>query len=114
MSEQGKELEELATEHISQWPGAGQLLADLVEIIRISVEAGKSDAADEVASLRAQLAEALAALKGLSDLYGHAWDRVDGALVMMGDSVDRFEKAHADAYDVLNPGALTDEQRGEK
>ncbi len=57
MSDVGKELEQLVRERFSQRPGAEHLLDDLVEIIRISVDAGRSEAADEIASLRAQLAQ---------------------------------------------------------
>lgn len=52
--------------------------------------------ANEVEKLRS-------ALKGLSDMYTHAWDLADGGLMMMESSMDRFEKAHQVAYDVLNP-----------
>jgi hypothetical protein len=52
--------------------------------------------ADEVEKLRS-------ALKGLSDMYSHAWDLVDGGLMMHGSSVERFESAHNAAYALLNP-----------
>lgn len=42
-----------------------------------------------------------AALKGLSDMYGHAWDLADGGLIMTKASMSRFEAAHADAIEVL-------------
>lgn len=42
----------------------------------------------------AHTAELRGALKELSDMYAHAWDTVNGDLLMMGDSVKRFEKAH--------------------
>lgn len=41
------------------------------------------------------------ALAGLSDMYAHAWDRADGALVMMPESVKRFEAAHEKARAAL-------------
>lgn len=41
------------------------------------------------------------ALKELTDLYSHIWDRVDGAFVLMPASIPRFEKAHAKAVRVL-------------
>ena len=41
------------------------------------------------------------ALTELSNMYTHAWDRVDGGLTMFGSSVDRFEKAHRDAHVLL-------------
>ncbi|MEY9676062.1 hypothetical protein ABIE93_005996 [Bradyrhizobium elkanii] len=34
------------------------------------------------------------ALTDLSNMYSHAWDSVDGNLLMLGPSIDRFEKAH--------------------
>lgn len=37
------------------------------------------------------------ALSDLSDMYAHVWDRVDGALVMLPQSIKRFERAHAKA-----------------
>src|SRR4051812_15479341 len=40
-----KEMEDLVTERIKVWPGAAQLLADIVEIVRVSYEAGKEAAA---------------------------------------------------------------------
>ena len=43
----------------------------------------------------------LSALEELSSMYGHAWDRVDGALVMMGSSIERFENAHEKARAAL-------------
>lgn len=44
-----------------------------------------------------------AALKGLSDMYGHAWDLVDGGLFMNESSTARFEKAHKAAFKLLEP-----------
>ncbi|QAZ38465.1 hypothetical protein C1M51_02960 [Methylibium sp. Pch-M] len=45
----------------------------------------------------AQRDELLEALRDLSDIYARIWDRVDGALVLMPDSIDRFEKAQEKA-----------------
>lgn len=42
---------------------------------------------DEVLQLRA-------ALKDLTDMYTHAWDLVDGGLIMLPPSIPRFEAAH--------------------
>lgn len=56
---------------------------------------------DEIARLRA-------ALKDLSDMYTHAWDRADGDLVMMGASVPRFEKVHSAARIALGEKDLFD------
>lgn len=44
--------------------------------------------------LHAMLVECGAASKELSNMYTHAWDRVDGAVFMAGESVPRFERAH--------------------
>lgn len=41
------------------------------------------------------------ALQGLSDMYARTWDRVDGALLMMPESVARFEAAHRKAFVAL-------------
>lgn len=41
------------------------------------------------------------ALRGLSNMYSRTWDRVDGALMMMPDNIERFEKAHAAAQSAL-------------
>lgn len=49
---------------------------------------------DEDARLMAAAPVLLAALTDLSNMYSHAWDRVDGGLTMFGSSVDRFERAH--------------------
>lgn len=60
------------------------------------------DAADEVEKLRA-------ALKGLSDMYAQTWDRVDGALVMMPETVSQFEAAHKKARIALGEPLIGDE-----
>jgi len=54
------------------------------------------------------------ALKGLSDMYTWAWDKVDGGLMMSSSGVERFEKAHQRAYEVLYPDRplITDEDEG--
>lgn len=56
------------------------------------------------------------ALKGLSDMYAWTWDKVDGGLMMSSSGVERFEKAHQRAYEVLYPDRplITDddEERG--
>lgn len=55
------------------------------------------------------------ALKGLSDMYARTWDRADGALVMMPDSVPRFEQAHRAALIALGePVYDIDEQSSEQ
>lgn len=35
------------------------------------------------------------ALEAIDKMYAHAWDRVDGGLMIMGDSVAKYDKAHA-------------------
>jgi hypothetical protein len=53
----------------------------------------------ELAALRAQVDGLRAALKGLYDMYTHAWDLADGSgLVMLADSIPRFESAHSAAH----------------
>ncbi len=57
-----------------------------------------------------------AALKGLSDMYARTWDRVDGALVMMPETIDRFEAAHEKASVALGESpveAATPEEAAE-
>jgi hypothetical protein len=49
------------------------------------------------------------ALRRLFDLYGYAWDRVGGGLMMMDSGIERFEAAHEKACAALaeygaNPG----------
>lgn len=61
---------------------------------RIPDDMSKMELCDEVDTLRA-------ALQGLCDMYARTWDRVDGALVMMPDNIERFEKAHAAAQFAL-------------
>lgn len=46
-------------------------------------------------------AELLGALSELSDMYSHAWDLVDGGLMMFQDSIPRFEKAHLRADNAI-------------
>jgi hypothetical protein len=45
-------------------------------------------------TMLARIAELEAALRGLSDMYSHAWDLVAGGLVMQPPSIPRFEEAH--------------------
>ena len=49
------------------------------------------------AYLIAAAPELLEALKGLSDMYTHAWDVVGGGLLMSEQSVEKFEAVHAAA-----------------
>lgn len=57
---------------------------------------------DALARQNKQIATLRAALKGLSDMYARIWDRVDGALVLMPDSIDKFEAAQAKAHELLS------------
>ena len=50
---------------------------------------------------QADVAELLVALKGLSAMYAQTWDRVDGCLLMLPESVERFEAVHAKAEAVI-------------
>lgn len=58
-------------------------------------------AESELSRAEVERNEFRSALKGLSDMYGSTWDRVDGALMMMDSGIKRFEKAHAIAYKIL-------------
>lgn len=60
----------------------------------------------EYDALKGRIAALEAALRGLSKMYSDAWDRVDGALVMMGSSVGEFEEAHRIAEETLAASAL--------
>jgi hypothetical protein len=53
--------------------------------------------------LAARVHELEAALRGLTDIYGCIWDRVDGALVLFPDRIPQFEAAHEAALLVLAP-----------
>lgn len=54
-----------------------------------------------VQGLKAENEELLAALKGMSSMYGFCWDLVDGGLICMQSNVQRFEDAHATAQKVI-------------
>lgn len=54
-----------------------------------------------VQGLRAEKEELVAALKGMSSMYGYCWDLVDGGLLCMQHNVQRFEDAHAAAQEVI-------------
>jgi hypothetical protein len=43
----------------------------------------------------------VSALTELSKMYANTWDRVDGGLMMMGNTIDRFERAHDTAHRLL-------------
>lgn len=45
-------------------------------------------------NLLSKLAIAREALKDITKMYSHAWDLVNGGLMMMPDSIPQFEKAH--------------------
>lgn len=69
---------------------------------------------DLIAKLEKENDELEAALKGLSDMYAQAWDRVDGGLMMMDSGVKRFEKAHSVAYKLLEKRAALRSRDGGK
>lgn len=78
-------------------------LRDLAEDIERSSDAQNVYAA---ADLIARLPEMEAALKMHYALYTHAWDTVDGNLVMFGESIDKFEAAHAATHKALGYAPL--------
>lgn len=51
--------------------------------------------------LKAENEALLAALKGMTSMYGFCWDLVDGGLLCMQDNVQRFEDAHEAAQKVI-------------
>lgn len=53
------------------------------------------------AELKAENEALLGALKGMTSMYGHCWDLVDGGLLCMQDNVQRFEDAHEAAQKVI-------------
>ena len=53
------------------------------------------------AELKAENEALLSALKGMTSMYGHCWDLVDGGLLCMQDNVQRFEDAHEAAQKVI-------------
>lgn len=63
--------------------------------------ASGSESKEADARLFAAAPELYEALKALSAMYAATWDRVDGDLVMMGETVDKFEIAHQQAAAAL-------------
>lgn len=59
------------------------------------------DMAAELERLQAANAKLRAACEAHSALYVHAWDVVDGGLLMSRPSVEKFEKAHAITLEAL-------------
>lgn len=59
----------------------------------VDPEVAKANAAFIVKAVNAHDA-LVKALTDLSNMYSHAWDCVNGNLVMLGSSIERFEKAH--------------------
>jgi|GEM_PF-2727593 hypothetical protein len=51
--------------------------------------------------LKAENVALLSTLKGMTSMYGHCWDLVDGGLLCMQDNVQRFEDAHEAAQKVI-------------
>jgi hypothetical protein len=80
---------------------------------------GFDETEDEyIARLEASNAALVKALTDLSNMYAHAWDRVDGGLTMFGSGVERFEKAHYAAQVALcgvtgDPLPISDEDFGD-
>lgn len=60
----------------------------------------------------AEIARLRSALEGLSNMYSYAWDLADGGLMMMPDSIPKFEAAHAAARTALGFNDI-DEDQGE-
>ena len=56
---------------------------------------------ERMAQAEREKAQLVEALSGLSKMYASAWDLVDGGLVMLPDSIPKFEKAHSIAYATL-------------
>lgn len=99
--------------HICSMPRGAQSEANAEEMVRrwngYDEQAQRAD--DNFASYE-RVKEALsekvnshdalvAALRGLSDMYAKTWDRVDGALVLMPDNIELFERAHEAARAAL-------------
>ncbi len=53
------------------------------------------------ARLIAAAPDLLAALRELSTMYAHTWDKANGDLLMMKNSIPRFEAAHAKAVEAI-------------
>lgn len=74
----------------------------------LSLTAENKALADEVARLAADKEALLTALKSMTSMYGHCWDLVDGGLLCMQSSVQRFEDAHEAAQKVIEAIAERD------
>jgi hypothetical protein len=77
------------------------LLIDEAHGFAIAAMRGSPEECAENAVLAASAPSLLAALRALSDMYTHAWDRTDGALVMSGSSVPKFEAVHEAARSAI-------------
>lgn len=66
------------------------------------------------ARLIAAAPDLLEALQALSNIYMYAWDRVDGALVLMDKGVERYEQANAKAVAALQKARGESEQANSK
>jgi len=76
--------------------GSGQVLGERFIPDKLCTEA--ADALDA----QAERIKALdGALRELSAMYSHAWDTVNGDLLMMSGSIPRFEAAHKRAEEAL-------------
>lgn len=76
----------------------------------LTAAAGIIERDSELEEARKGADHRLAALKEISAMYANTWDRIDGALIMMGDGVDRFEEAHANVLNCINAAAMTKEK----
>lgn len=85
------------TTHTPTTEEIGNKMADICN----QWEALYDKAAAERNELREQRDELLAALKELSAMYTHTWDSVNGDLLMLVDSIPRFEAAHEKARAAL-------------
>ncbi len=77
----------------------GSLKANAVSIKKLIKDGGR--AARERDQLKAENVALLSTLKGMTSMYGHCWDLVDGGLLCMQDNVQRFEDAHEAAQKVI-------------
>ena len=55
----------------------------------------------QVVELKKRISTLEIALRELSAMYSHAWDAVDGSLLMLPESIPRFEAAHRAAEAAL-------------
>ena len=78
---------------------ADKLKAEIAEIA--DLKTGYAAYEQVNAGLKAEVEALLAALKGMTAMYGYCWDIVDGGLLCMQDNVQRCEDAHEAAQKVI-------------